>query len=305
MLVMSVTVNNWFRRRRTLAQAIMLLGFSMAGVVGVLLLRAAQLAFGWREAAIGSGIVIWLVGLPVAMLLRPRPEPYGLLPDGDTPAAGTSAAGAGGRHQGAEYDFTLRQAARTRAFWLLAVGWAIGNLGMGSAQVHVFLHLEKGVGLSPLTAATVWSVASLSNIPSRLIGGFLGDRFPKRVMLAGSTIFMGLSIVVLGSATSIQMAFTYAVLYGIGWGIRTPVMNAIQADYFGRSSLGKIVGWLQTASLPVGIAAPIVVGYIADVQDTYRLAFIGAGILSVVGGAVLFLAAAPKPPNAAGGSTKH
>jgi MFS family permease len=299
MLVLSVTVNNWFRRKRTIAQAIMLLGFSMAGVVGVPVLAVVQDGLGWRTAAIGSGVFIWVVGLPIAQLLRTKPEAYGLLPDGDTPAMAAAITTAGGRYARAEYDFSLREAVHTGAFWLLAVGWAIGNLGMGSAQLHVILHLED-VGLSHFLASLVWSVASLTNIPSRLIGGFLGDRLPKRVMLAGSTIIMGVSIVVLGAANSLQLAFAYAVLYGIGWGIRTPVMNAIQADYFGRRSLGKIVGWLQTASLPVGIAAPIVVGYIADVQDTYRLAFMGAGFLSVVGGAVLFLAAPPKPPTAAG-----
>jgi MFS family permease len=58
MLVMSVTINNWFRRKRTIAQAIMLLGFSMAGVVGIPLLAATQDGFGWRTASIGSGIIV-------------------------------------------------------------------------------------------------------------------------------------------------------------------------------------------------------------------------------------------------------
>ena len=302
MLVMSVTVNNWFRRKRTIAQAIMLLGFAMAGVIGVPALVAVQVGLGWRTAAIGSGIVIWAVGFPVAMLLRTRPEPYGLLPDGD-PVTTASAGRTNGKASVVEYDFTLREAVRTRGFWLLAVGWAIGNLGMGSAQLHVYLHLEEGVGLTRTTAALVWSVASITNIPSRLIGGFLGDRISKRVMLASATILMGVSICVLAIATSAQMAFAYAVLYGIGWGVRTPVMNAIQADYFGRRSLGKIVGWLQTLSLPVGIAAPIVVGYVADIQDTYLMAFLVAGIISIFGGAVLFMARPPRPPGA--GNPKH
>jgi MFS family permease len=306
MLVLSVTVNNWFRRKRTIAQAIMLLGFSMAGVIGVPVLAATQDNFGWRTAAIGSGIVIWVIGLPVTMLLRTRPEPYGLFPDGDA-AEQPGLLSNGRQKKRLEYDFSLREAVRTRAFWLLSVGWAVGNLAMGAAQMHVFLHLENvkgGVGLTHATSAMVWSVASLTNIPFRLVGGFLGDRLPKNVLLAISSLFMAMSIFILGIANSAPMAFFYAVLYGIGWGMRTPIMNAIQADYFGRKSLGKIVGWLQSLSLPVAITAPILVGYIADIQGTYRLAFCLTALISLPGAAVLFFATAPKPPRGVASSSR-
>jgi MFS family permease len=296
LLVMSVAVNNWFRRKRTLAQAIMLLGFSMAGLVGVPALVFLQNSVGWQSSAIWSGVFIWVTGLPCTMLLRTKPEPYGLLPDGASPDDTEATAKGGSQRRGAEYDFSLREAVRTRAFWMLAAGWAIGNLGMGAGQTHLYLHLEKGEpGLSHATAALVWSVASFSNIPSRLIGGFLGDRLPKNVLLAVATLFMAVSTYVLAIANSAQMAFAYAVLYGLGWGMRTPVMNALQADYFGRKSLGKIVGWLQSMSLPITIAAPVLIGYMADVQGTYRWAFTLTALVSVPGAVLIFLATAPKP----------
>ncbi len=299
LLVMSVAVNNWFRRKRTLAQAIMLLGFSMAGLVGVPALVFLQNVVGWQASAIWSGVFIWVTGLPCTMLLRTKPEPFGLLPDGVKQGAGNAALGADRRQNTSEYDFNLREALRTRAFWMLAVGWAIGNLGMGAGQTHLYLHLENGEpGLTHATAAVVWSVASLANIPSRLIGGILGDRLPKNILLAGATFLMAVSTYILAIADSAQMAFAYAVLYGLGWGIRTPVMNALQADYFGRKSLGKIVGWLQSLSLPLTIAAPILIGYMADVQHTYRWAFTFTAIISVPGAALILLATRPKVPGA-------
>ncbi len=300
LLVMSVAVNNWFRRKRTLAQAVMLLGFSMAGLVGVPALVFLQNTLGWQASAIWSGVFIWVTGLPCTMLLRTKPEPFGLLPDGVKGGAESAASGVGRGKHAAEYDFSLRQALRSRAFWMLAVGWAIGNLGMGAGQTHLYLHLENGEpGLTHATAALVWSVASLSNIPSRLIGGVLGDRLPKNVLLAGATFLMAVSTYILAIADSAQMAFAYAVLYGLGWGIRTPVMNALQADYFGRKSLGKIVGWLQSLSLPLTIAAPILIGYMADVQHTYRWAFTLTAIISVPGAALILLATKPKAPEQA------
>ncbi|MEE8414181.1 MAG: MFS transporter, partial [Dehalococcoidales bacterium] len=296
LLIMSVAVNNWFRRKRTIAQSVMLLGYATVGVIGIPILVLVQNLMGWQTSAIGSGLLIWAVGFPCTMLLRTRPETYGLLPDGEIPdAPGTTTDK--DRYSEEEYDFTLSEAIRSRAFWLLSISGAVGNLGMGVVQVHLFLHLVEGVGLTRTMAAFVWSAASLSNIPARLAGGFLGDRLPKNLMLGTAMVFMAVSVYVLGTATSVQMAFLYAVLYGIGWGVRTPVMNAMQGEYFGRKSQGVIRGWLQSLSLPFTLAAPVVAGYLADVQGTYRPTFVVMSFVILAGAAIIFPATPPKPPH--------
>jgi MFS transporter, OFA family, oxalate/formate antiporter len=297
LLVMSVAINNWFRRKRTMAQAWMLQGFAMAGVVAVPVLAALQSGPGWRTASIASGIFIWILGIPMSMLLRTKPEPFGLLPDGATPGAAETAA-AGGRKVHAEYDFSLREAIKTRTFWLLSIGWAIGNMAMGVAQTHIFLHLEQDVRLTHATASMVWMVASTACIPSRFIGGYLGDRLPKNLLLGCATTLMAASVFILAIAGTLSAALIFAVIYGVGWGIRTPVMNALQADYFGRKALGNIVGWLQSLSIPITIAAPIVVGHVADVQGTYRAGFIAVSLISLIGTSTIFLARPPKPRTA-------
>ncbi len=294
MVIASVAVNNWFRRRRTMAQSVMFMGYSLAGVVGIPGLVYSQTILGWRTSAVACGLIIWAVGFPCSLLLRTRPQPYGLLPDGDL----AESAGRGlsrGRSGRGEQNFTLREAVKTRAFWFLAVGYAFGSLGMGAAQVHLFLHLEEGVGLSRATAALVWTVASVANIPARLIGGFLGDRMPKNMILGLSSLLMAVSMYVLGIATVAEMAFIYAILYGAGWGMRTPVMSAIQGEYFGGKSMGVIFGWLQSLSLPFTIAAPVVAGYIADVQGSYRMTFIAMSFVMLAGSVIISLATAPKP----------
>ena len=163
-------------------------------------------------------------------------------------------------------------------------------------QVHLFLHLEQ-VGLPRETIALVWTVASLCNIPSRLVGGFLGDRVPKNIMLGIAMISMAVAMYLLAVTTSAPMAFSYAVLLGIGWGIQTPVLNALQGEYFGRKSQGVIRGWLQTLSLPIGIAAPIVTGYMWDIQGTYRPTFTVIALIMIAGSVMAFLATRPIPPN--------
>jgi MFS family permease len=295
LLIMSVAVNHWFRRKRTLSQSFMLLGYPLAGVVGIPLLVLAQTAFGWEWSAIGSGLLVWAVGLPCAQLVRTEPEPYGLLPDGDAVEVSAETGKVIPRVYD-EYDFTLKEALKTRAFWLLAFGWALGNLGMGGIQIHVFSHLEDGIGLSATTASLVWSVASLTNIPCRILGGVLGDRLPKNLLLAFSMLMMAVAAFILGNATTLPMAFVYAVCYGIGWGIRTPIMNAIQGDYFGRRSQGIIRGWLQSVSIPFTIAAPVAVGLVRDMQGTFQMAFTVVAFIMLAG--VVLLLFATNPQNA-------
>ena len=294
LLVLSVVVNNWFRRRRSIAQSVMLLGFASAGFIGIPALVLVQTQINWQTSAIGSGLLIWILGFPLAQLLRAKPEQFDLLPDGDIRKP-VIQEGQGDSTVDEEYNFTLKQAIRTRAFWFLAISWALGNLGLGAAQVHLYLHFGI-IGLTELQGALIWTIASITNVPSRLLGGFFGDRVPKNMLIALSMVFSSVSIFILGIAGSMQITLVYAVLYGIGWGIRTPVFNAIQAEYFGRTSQGIIRGWLQSLSIPFSIAAPVLIGYMADVQGNYRNAFIILSVVMLCGAVMMFLIRRPRLP---------
>ena len=294
LLVMSVAVNHWFRRGATMAQSMMLLGYSLAGVFGIPGLVLLQTRFGWYGASMWAGIGIIVIGLPFSMLLRTRPEAFGLLPDGDIPGQPPKT---GRRFKFTDFNFTLKQAVRTRAFWCLAFGWATGTLCMGVVQIHLFLHLEQDAGLSRTTAALIYSIASISNIPARLIGGYIGDRMPKNLTLAVACGLMASGMFALAAAKSFHVAIIFALLYGVGWGISTPVMNAIQGEYFGMKSQGVIRGWIQLVSLPFTITAPVLVGWMADRLGNYYWALTGVGMLTVVGTILVILATRPKHPD--------
>lgn len=297
LLVVSVAVNQWFRRRGTLAQSIMLLGFSLAGVFGVPLLVFLQTKMPWGVSAIWTGIGVMVIGLPCATLLKNSPESHGLLPDGDIPSNTVGSSTKAGAD--VEYSFSLREAIRTRAFWFLAFGWTATSFGIGVVQVHLFLDLGQVVGFKRPEVALVWSVASITNIPARLIGGFVGDRLPKNITLGAATLLMGGAVFALAITKSLPMAFLFAVPYGIGWGMSTPLMNSIQGEYFGRKSLGVIRGWLQLVSLPFSIVAPVLVGYMADRQGTYQWAYTIISAFMLTAAIFVLLATRPSPPRKA------
>ena len=103
----------------------------------------------------------------------------------------------------------------------------------------------------------------------QLVGGYLGDRIPKRFALFGFTSIQAGAVVLLASASSLSAFYLFAFIFGIGFGGRNPLTVAIRGDYFGRASFGKILG-LSTVpmNLLLLVAAPLG-GYMRDVQGSY------------------------------------
>lgn len=297
--LISVVINHWFRRKRSMTTSLAGLGYGISTIGGIPLVVFMQGNLGWRTASMLTGFLIMSLAIPAALFLRRSPEPYGLHMDGEMPGTFASATVEVNRVQGSvveEHDFTLRQALRTRTFWFMGIGQAMAGLGMSAMQVHLFLHLQQGVGLAPASAALVVSVTGVANVVSRLLGGYLGDRLPKRFIIGSTVTMIATAALILAMATSLSVAMAYAVLLGVGMGARAPVMLSMQGEYFGRKSLGIISGFLNLLSGPLAIAAPVVIGYVADVQGSYRPALTAIGFIVVAGAVLLFLSVPPKLP---------
>ena len=299
-LVLTTALNNWFRRKRTLAIGLATTGFGLGGVVVVPLLVWAQGDFGWRTAAFGAGLCVWAIGLPVSMFIRRAPEQYGALPDGDPPegpvqdpAGVTSSRPMGGGH----IDFTLKEAAHTRAFWLISLGHGMSGLVVSAVMVHVFAHMEQGVGLTRSSAALVITVLGFVNIVGFVVGGILGDRVDKRYLSAIGMTGAAIAVVVIATADSLAQSMVFAVIFGFLWGMRGPLVNSMRGDYFGRTSFAKIAGTSSLITMPLSMAGPIFAGFMADARGDYTMAFIILAGASALGSTFFLLTRPPSPPS--------
>jgi MFS family permease len=96
------------------------------------------------------------------------------------------------------------------------------------------------------------------------------------------------------AATSMVLAF--AVLHGAAWGLRGPFMQALRADYFGRSAIGMILG-LSVMIIVVGqVGGPMIAGILADATGNYRAGFTILALLAGVGSLFFFFARKPEFP---------
>jgi len=136
-------------------------------------------------------------------------------------------------------------------------------------------------------------------ILGQLGGGFIGDRFDKRMVVAGCMLVHGIALVIFALATNVIGVLVFAVLHGLAWGVRGPLLNSIRADYFGRTAFATIMGFSSMVIMSGMFIGPLFAGAMADWLGDYRVSFLVlAGVTAL--GSVLFLLAKPPvlPPSA-------
>ncbi|MGE0685838.1 MAG: MFS transporter [Dehalococcoidia bacterium] len=294
----TVTIVNWFEKRRARALSTVSLGFAAGGLmVPVMAFFLDQ--FGWRNTAFASGIVALAVGLPLCQLVRQRPEPYGEFVDGIRPENASHAAGGASALTFAETDFTVKEAVRTPAFWLISLGHASALLIVAAVNVHVIAQLNEKLGYSLSTAALAVTMMTFFQVTGLLIGGAIGDRFDKRMLAMGCMAMHAVGLILLAYAVSFPMVVGFAVLHGVAWGLRGPLMQAIRADYFGRRSFGVIMGFSSMISVLGNISGPLIAGFLADATGGYETGFTILAVLAALGSVFFLLARRPPPPKRA------
>jgi MFS family permease len=284
-----VAIVNWFDRNRAKAVAISQMGFSVGGLTVPVVILALE-AFGWRVTAFASGLLVMAIGIPLCQVIRHRPELYGEVPDGSDRAE-PEAYGRSARPADA-LDFTARQAMRTPAFWLISFGHAFSLLAVSTMMVHLVPHLTEGLNYGLAAAGGVVALMTGCQMLGQIGGGYLGDRFDKRIITALCMVSHGVGMVVLAYAQSFAMVVGFALLHGIAWGVRGPLMVALRADYFGPRSFGTIMGFSSLIVMLGMSGGPIFAGYMADLYGSYQVGFMYIAGSSLLG-ALCFLAARP------------
>ncbi len=283
-----VSIVNWFDQHRAKAVSISQMGYSVGGLSVPAIIFCLE-AFGWRTTAFLSGVLVIAVSLPLVSLVRHRPEDYGEVADGVR-----SSDQAGASRLSSTQDFTARQAMRTWTFWLISFGHAFALLTVSSLLVHLVPHLTEGLDYSLAEAGLVVALMTACQLAGQVAGGYLGDRFDKRLICVLCMVAHCAGLLLVAFAIDLWMIVLFAALHGGAWGIRGPQMVALRADYFGPSSFGTIMGFSSLVVMLGMSAGPIVAGYMADVSGDYRSGFTLLALMALVGSVCFVLARPPK-----------
>jgi MFS family permease len=190
-------------------------------------------------------------------------------------------------------DFTAREAMRTRAFWLISVGHALALLTVSAVMVHLIAHLTEGMDYSMAQAGGVVALLTGFQMLGQLSGGYLGDRFNKRLICVVCMVAHAAGLLLVTFAGSFLMVLCFTILHGLAWGTRGPLMVALRADYFGPSSFGTIMGFSSLIVMLGMSSGPVFAGIMADIYGNYEVGLAVLAGLSLLGS---FCFAAAKPP---------
>ncbi len=298
------TITNWFISKRGLAQGIK---FALIGIVGVIALpiitwQVGEL--GWRMTClIWGGIMFACSPFALLTIKQKRPEYYGLLPDGAKTEAETDVEGMIDR--GVEYasgfqeiEFTLRQAMRTPAYWMIVIAMAGYTAVFGGVTVHCIPFLTDR-GIEATTAGAMMGMMVFFTVPARFLGGVIADRVSKNRMpflLAGSFLFQAAGIGAFCLSPSIATVYVMLILYGFGSGASTPLYLLILARFFGRKAYGSIHGSTNLIRAPIQFASPIYAGWVYDTTGSYMTAFVVFAATAALATIVMCFARPPKTP---------
>ena len=279
-----VIISRWFRRNRGLATGLAVTG-PMFGSPLVILNTQIEEAYGWRVVLFGYGALI-LVGVTLlSMLVRDRPEPYGLRPDGDPPeesAATEHSSGPARRRTDA--GLTLHAVFRTKEFWLFT-SYLSGTFAVNSAvQGHMIPYFQQDLGLSAAWAAVVMSMVFIISGIGRIGGGYLLDRLDYRLVLAVVAAMMGVGLLYLQvvAVKTVWATLPFAVMFGVSFGCLVPMRGAVGSIMFGTRAIGGVLGILQGGPIAAGVIGPLVMGLIFDLNGNYSVAIWGLIVISAL-----------------------
>jgi sugar phosphate permease len=279
-----VIISRWFRRNRGLATGLAVTG-PIFGSPLVIINTQIEEAYGWRIVLFGYGALILTAITLLSMLVRDRPEPYGLRPDGDLPEDGGSVEhSTGPPRRRADAGLTLHAVLRTKEFWLFT-SYLSGTFAVNSAvQAHMIPYFQQDLGFTAAWAAVVMSIVFLISGIGRIGGGYLLDRMDYRLVLAVVAAMMGFSLLYLEvvDVNTVSATLPFALLFGVSFGCLVPMRGAVGSTMFGTRAIGGVLGLLQGGSIAAGVVGPLVMGIIFDLHGNYSAAIWGLIVISAL-----------------------
>jgi len=270
MLVNVILISRWFNNSRGLAIGILLAGTSTGNGLfpqfNTLLLSLGD----WRE------VMTWLSLVPLflipVLLILVKNGP------GDLQKNNTF------EESNQKGGFTLKQALKTKNFWLLSLMAFCTFYAILAMTGHVFLLLREE-NYAPQVAATGISLIFFGGFIGKIMSGELAEKFGRKMILltgVGVMFFGSLFIVLALIYKNPVFVWIGLALYGTGWGGLYTLIQLLTADLFGLIALGKIMGVINILDTFGGGLGPFFTGYLYDQTQGYLTPFILISVLLVV-----------------------
>ena len=291
----------WFTERRGLVMGLLTSSAAAGQLLFLPLLAAVIAAYGWRPMSLVLAAIVLVLLIPVAKLMRERPQDVGLASYGEPPDTPVLPIAKPGNPVVVAFA-ALGMGLRSRDFWLLAGSFFVcGASTNGLIGTHLVAACSDK-GMSEIAAASMLGMMAIFNFVGATGSGYLSDRVDNRVLLAVYYSLRGLSLLWLPFAfDSFFTLSLFVVFYGLDWIATVPPTVRLTANAFGRENTGLMFGWISASHQLGGAAAAYLAGVIRVDMGNYTQAFLISGALCFVAAVmVMFIGRAPRKPAMSG-----
>jgi MFS family permease len=283
-VTMMTAVARWFNRELGVAMGIAACGFGFSGIM-VPVVTALVDSQGWRTAMTILGAGIFVIVIPLALIVRNRPEDYDLLPDGDS-AVSLKENRKLKSLEPDDIDVSTKDALRSRAFWQITLALAIQHLATNAVSTHVMPYLSS-VGLTRSLGSLVATALPIASMGGRFGFGWLGDMVKKKPLTAWGFAMMAVGLISFGYADNLAGSMVWLLLvflglYGVGYGGTTTMRSILPKAYFGSKNYATILGFITGFDAIGGVLGAPMAGYVYDRWQDYHYVWIVLAVLSAL-----------------------
>lgn len=295
-LLTTVPVAKWFNARRGRALAIASVGVPLGTALYLPIVQSLIATFDWRTAWVITGLFVMALSVPAcALLMRKDPESLGLLPDGATAPESVSQPEKDAAAQALkEENWTLGEALRTRAFWIIVAWVGLSGLMIQGGMIYRTTYWED-IGISSGVIALGTALDPLMLVFSGLLFGFLAEKIAIRYLGFIGMVGVACSMIPLVLAWNSPIPLlAQNLIWGSFMGANIMTNNTIWPAYFGRQHIGTIRGFIFPMAVGSAALSPLFFGVLDGVIPSFRYIWLVPLGAFVVSGLLLLYARPPK-----------
>ncbi len=278
-IVSSTAMVRYLDEHKGKASALASMGYAVAEAIMPSMLVVLLLWVGWRQSWQVAGMLLVVFMLPAILFLLRSHEK---------------------RHQ--DYltqisqqnddrvrvyrrrQWTRPEVIRDRYFYLFAPGLMSQPL-MFTGFIFHQVHLVESKGWPLIGWAALFSLYAMVSVGTKLVTGFLIDRYGAIRMIPLVALPMGFGLIVLAYSSSLIGGGIFLVLTGITVGFQSTATAPFWSEMYGNQHLGSIKSLGAAAMVFCTALSPIVMGWQIDIGT-------GMDTLAIAGSVYIFLTSA-------------
>jgi MFS family permease len=288
------TLVRWFEKRRGLAVGLAATGIGVGTFVLPRVIEPLIAVHGWRTTFLIVGPFFGVLVALAAIPMRRTPHDVGLRPYGESNETDPVVEhGNGSGTETARVDLTLAETLRTKSFWLLYFAFVLAFGTETETLVHIIEFAKVNLRSTPGLASWALSIIGIAQIPGRITGGAMCDKWGSKNTLAFWFAVQAVSLLSLPKVGTPTGLYVCAAVLGLSFGAWGALAGPATGEFFGISHVGKIIGFFMTCGVIAGFVGPTLGGFIFDITGSYDPVFVVAGFLCSMAVALIVISRPP------------